>query len=191
MQTLATVSGTVEPFMPIREPRITSRELIEAFVSRVTSTMRGEGGRQPFSYDSRPELTEAVLDVLTELGHEKEYSDCYEWLVDLVWWDRSNEYMALAVESELSHASNEIADDFQKLTVLKCPLKLFVFKGDVERTKNMAEEYLKRRSQHVKDEEYLLVGFIKPRPRCFFLKVPNDGVFQEPIQFSEPLSFNY
>lgn len=126
-----------------------------------------------------------MLDVLKELGHQEGYSDCYPWLADLVWWDKKSEYMALAVESELSRAPNEIADDFQKLTALKCPLKLFVFKGDVEKTKRMAERYLKSRGQHIKDEEYLLVGFTAPTPRCFLFKVPRGHELRDEVEFSE------
>jgi hypothetical protein len=173
------------------DARITPPDLAEGFVSGVVREMSRDGEQPPYSGVSRTNWTRAVLGVLKELGNGKGFSGCYPWLVDFIWWDRNSEHMALAAESELSPAANEIADDFQKLTVLKCPLKLFVFRGDAEKTKSMAEQYLKSRSQHVKDEEYLLVGFTDLRPRCFFFTVPNDGNLQERVQFSEPLSFTY
>jgi hypothetical protein len=169
---------------------LTPSDLAEKFVSGVITEMTRDGGQPPFSGASRTKWTCAVMRVLDELG-AVEYDHRYPWLVDFIWWDARSEYMALAVESEFSPSPNEISDDFQKLTVLKCPLKLFVFKGDAGKTKSMAEQYLKSRSQHVKGEEYLLVGFTDLRPRCFFFTVPVDGNLQERVQFSEPLSFKY
>jgi hypothetical protein len=167
------------------EPRITSRELAETFVSGVMREMSRDG--EPFSEISRTKWTCAVRRVLDELGAKLGYNHRYPWLVDFIWWDTKSEELALAVESELSPSPVAIEEDFQKLTVFKCPVKLLVFRGDAEATKRAAEGYLRKRTQHVKDEEYLLVGFTTPGPRCFYFKVPQvpaDGKLQG-VQFSE------
>ena len=92
--------------------------------------------------------------------------------------------MVLAVEAELDTSTKAIEDDFQKLSVFKCPLKLLVFTGDADRTTDMAERYLKSLTQHVKGEEYVLVGFTESNPRCFLFRVPNDGRIND-VQFQE------
>jgi hypothetical protein len=171
--------------MLLGEPRITSNELAEKFVSGVFKEMSRDGD-QVISELSLSKWTGTVFRVLDQLGSSLGYDHRYPWRVDFIWWDTKSEELALAVESELSPSLRAIEEDFQKLTVFKCPVKLFIFKGDVEKTKRSAEHYLQKRCQHVKDEEYILIGF-SSRPRCFFFRVPHDGRMQgqEIVQFSQ------
>jgi hypothetical protein len=158
-----------------------ARELVRMVPERLKE--KGEDTRPPCSGGSRTEWSDALWDVLGELGTPLGY-DAYDWLLDFVWWSKEPEHMALAVESELDPSEKAIEEDFEKLPSFKCPLKLLVFSGDADKTKAMAESYLQSFSQHVKDEKYLLVGFTATTPRAFVFRVPNDGPVQR-VQFEE------
>lgn len=166
--------------------RMTSRKLARKVVDGVLAELPGE--KPPCRSHSQKKWTDAVSKVLKSLGAEIG-CECYPWLVDWIWW-REQE-LVLAVECEWRQRVGE-EDDFQKLTVFKCPLKLFVFSGSAERAVGMAVSYLQQRRQHVKDEEYILIGFTPLSPRCFFFKVPGNGKLNRAeVLFSEPLEFAY
>jgi hypothetical protein len=92
--------------------------------------------------------------------------------------------MGLAVESEMDKSVGAIEEDFEKLSVFKCPVKLMVCSSDPENIKGMAERWLVKLTQHVKDEEYVLIGFTASGPRCFSFRVPSNGALKE-VTFSE------
>jgi len=165
---------------------ITSTKLAEEFVSGVLTKMRRIDAdvKPPCSGGSRPIWNGVVRDVLAKLGNMHGYDATYPWLVDFIWWSNKPQRMGLAVESELDKSARAIEDDFEKLCVFKCPIKLMVFSSDAEDTKKMAERYLQTLTQHVKDEEYLLIGFTASGPRCFLFRVPADGSLAQ-VNFSE------
>ncbi len=162
---------------------ITSGELAEQFVSGVLKLM-GADTKPPCSGGSRPAWNAAVKTVLEELGKRHGYDQTYAWLVDLVWWSTKPERMGLVVESEMDKSAGAIEDDFEKLSVFKCPVKLMVCSSDPVNIKGVAERCLVKLAQHVKDEEYLLIGFTASGPRCFSFRVPTNGALEE-VAFSE------
>jgi hypothetical protein len=167
------------------ELRITAADLAEKLISNVLKEMGRDGDNLPHSGGKRRKWTKKVQDVLKKLGEKLGYKHTYPWLVDLIWWDMESQSLAMAVECEWSPPMKGEEDDFEKLTVFKCPLKLFVFSTrDAQEIKRMAQRYLKLRTQHVKDEEYLLIGFTPTGPRCFWFKVPFNGKLKR-VHFSE------
>jgi hypothetical protein len=170
--------------MQLGEAKIGAADLARKLASEVPAKLRQEGKdtRPPCSGGSRSDWNKAVGHVLRELG-KPEY-DTYPWLLDFVWWSKNPEQMVLAVESELDTSIGAIMDDFQKLPVFKCPLKLLVFAGNANKTKSMAETYLQSLTQHVRGEEYVLVGFTESNPCAFFFKAPNAGKLEQ-VRFEE------
>src|ERR1700688_2878933 len=118
------------------DAKITVKELAQEVVDGVANVMGEESKRPPCNSRMRTSWTKAVREVLGFLAEDRNYV-CYPWLLDFVWWDSASESLILAAECEWSQAKAE-EDDFQKLAAFKCPLKLFVFSGDAERTKKMA-----------------------------------------------------
>jgi hypothetical protein len=150
---------------------ITSAKLAEEFVSGVLNRLKATdaGTDPPCSGGNRAKWTEAVEAVLKELGNKHGYDRTYRWLLDFIWWSDKPQRLGLAVESELDNSIGNIEEDFQKLSVFKCPLKLMVFSADPEETKSMAERNLQVLTQHVKGEEYLLIGFTANWTTLFFI----------------------
>jgi hypothetical protein len=165
---------------------LTSTKLAEEFVSSVLRKMRriDTDVKPPCSGGSRPIWNGVVKEVLRELGNKHGYDQAYPWLVDFIWWSNRPQRLGLVVESELDKLIGKIEEDFQKLSAFKCPLKLMVFSADPEDTKSMAERNLQVLTQHIKDEEYLLIGFTASGPRCFLFRVPTDGSLEH-VNFSE------
>lgn len=124
-----------------------------------------------------------VKSVLHNIGKDLGY-DAYPWLLDPIWWSMPAQRMILALESEMDKHVETIEEDFQKLPVFKCPLKLLVFSAEADAVKRMTEDYLQIFTQHVEREEYLLVGFTASDPRCFLFKVPYDGKLDK-VTFDE------
>ena len=154
---------------------INARDIAEKFVQGVLKEM--DGAKPPCIGGNKTKWTRAVKKVLGRLAEAPIYAP-YPWLLDFVWWSRKNdtEQMVLAVESEMDkRVRTQIEPDFQKLSSFKCPLKLLVFSANVEDTKKMAEDYLRKFVQHIDGEEYLLVGFVKPYPRCLWFRVSGNG----------------
>src|SRR4029077_20841137 len=120
---------------------MTSAKLAEEFVSGVLATIRNfdKTAKPPCSGGSRPRWSRVVKDVLANLRKKHGYDRTYLWLVDFIWWSDNPQRMGLAVESELDPSVRVIEDDFQKLCVFKCPVRLMVFSSDVKDTKKMAE----------------------------------------------------
>jgi len=170
------------------ELSVSSRVLADEFVSGVFAKL-GENCEPPCSGGAKGPWTKAILEVLDDLGRIHGYEERYErWLVDYIWWSKKPEHLALVVESELEKTGAAVLDDFYKLPVFKCPLKMLVFSADAEEVRRVIEEHLRVLTQHVEGEEYLLVGFTIPGPRCFHFKVPSNGRLDK-VQFSElPLS---
>jgi len=145
--------------------------------------------------DSSPGWTRAVKEALWRCGEERGLSvytglrlpekQSYEWLLDVVWYNRITCSVSLAVESEWGN-EGDVLDDFSKLLVVKAPLKVmiyFAYKGSfVER---FEKEYLSAFDHHVKCEQYLLIQFQGPKnDRVYLYEAPNDGRVKE-VRFSE------
>ncbi len=110
--------------------------------------------------------------VLKKLGRDLGYKHTYHWLVDFIWWDIQSQSLGMAVEFEWSPLVKGEEDDFQKLTVFKCPPQAVCIQcnGRPE-DKSMAERSLELRTQHVKNEEYLLIGFhVQGKSTVFFVQ---------------------
>lgn len=157
---------------PPIDPKVLATEIIGAV-------------RQPDLSDRSPAWTKALKEVLCRLGQDKGFDvhtalrrpekQHYEWLFDLVWYNRATGSVSLAVESEWGD-EGDVLDDFSKLLVMKAPLKVmvhFAYKGSfVERFEN---EYLDVFDHHVKGEQYLLVEFQGVQDRAYLYEAPNDG----------------
>jgi hypothetical protein len=139
-------------------PPITATELARRIISESDLT---------WNWGDRP-----VKNLLYDLGrsyglafcHKKGLAqgvDVQEWMLDLVWMGRTNLTVQLAVESEDEMNWKGRLDDFQKLMVIKSPLKLFIYStGVTPRSRDVRQdlrEYLEKFTQHLEGEEYLLM----------------------------------
>jgi hypothetical protein len=143
---------------------------------------------------TNPIWTLKVKEFLYEIGNKRKvevlYSDSKkgvsEYLLDVIWWCRRNsgkrrvEFLALAAEVEWSGwgpakgalrddwVKNRVGEDFGKLTIVKCPLKLMVFctdecgagKSHQSMQKIVFAEidrYLKPYSHHIPGEHYIFI----------------------------------
>jgi hypothetical protein len=93
-----------------------------------------------------------------------------EWLVDLLWWDDSPKHtgVALAVESEWNAPVDDIVADFEKLLIIKSPLKLMVYRvrgKELHRVREGIRQNLLNYGQHVRGESYVLCEFL-PNWKC-------------------------
>jgi hypothetical protein len=89
-----------------------------------------------------------------------------EWLVDLLWWDDSPKHtgVALAVESEWNAPVDDIVADFEKLLIIKSPLKLMVYRvrgKELHRVREGIRQNLLNYGQHVRGESYVLCEFLR------------------------------
>ncbi|MGA8491391.1 MAG: hypothetical protein WB711_13275 [Terriglobales bacterium] len=166
------------------EKAITARLLAEQLVSGVLKAMASDP-KPPCDGGSKPMWNVAVRSVLRDMGTNFGYRTYLEWCrLDVMWWGKSPERMMLVAESEMASHIDGVEDDFEKMPSYKCPFKLLVFSTDVEGVKKNAEGYLQLFGQHVKDEEYLLIGFTASGPRCPYFKVPTDGKLDR-VEFTE------
>jgi hypothetical protein len=172
-------------------PPIDSAELFKIVTSQVPA--RAKRNRST-------EFTQAVKEVLFELGSEKDrglrvYASIHlgaekheEWLLDVVWFSVQRG-IQLAVESEWGKVE-QVLDDFEKLMCVKSPLKLMLFSSSETGLSGSIvvgrlEEYLTDFEQNVKGEIYLLVDFTGGGHQCYEYKVPHDGKLKEnEVKFS-------
>ena len=160
--------------MPFRHKPIDPLTLLKVVVSKIPAKAKREG---------RTEWNKATKEVLCELGRKqgfRTYASVHllkerlnEWLLDIVWYSLSKG-IQLAVESELGK-SDDVLDDFEKLTCVKAPLKLLLSElGEskmVQQLKDL-ERYLTNFEQHFEGETYLLVDFAYGSHRCYKFVVP-------------------
>lgn len=118
----------------------------------------------------------------TEWKHKK----LHEFLLDAIWYEKSPGMgILLAVESEWGVDSRsgpregQILDDFEKLMVIKSPVKLMIYESE-NRNQNALimqkiTEYLVRFSQHVEGENYCLLNFSHGTHEAYRFVVPADG----------------
>ncbi len=127
--------------------------------------------------------TGKILQVLDELGKAKGlyvspdmYKDQGEYLVDMMWQKKDRRRtlpdIVLAIESESSRYKKD-PDDFEKLMHVKAPQKLFIFrsrehaKDGLEFIESVQSKYMKSFTQHVRDEEYVVLEFAKRESMAF------------------------
>ena len=121
-----------------------------------------------------------------------------EFLLDAVWWRRAIpgavEHVALAVESEFAgwaknrgDVATEVAKDFEKLLVVKSPLKLMIFcswygKGDTDLSPmrktiwSDLKKHIAQYNHHVEGEKYLFLdtGVMGDR-KAWIFEIPHSG----------------
>ncbi len=106
-------------------------------------------------------------------------ADVQEWLLDLVWTDRSTRDVRLAVESEWSHVMAHRLDDFEKLMSVKSVLKLFIYEtrspNESDEVRRELARYLDAFTQHLEGEEYLLMDIRGQLADFYRYSVPNTG----------------
>ena len=86
-----------------------------------------------------------------------------EWLVDLIWWEKTPKHtgVGLAVESEWNAPVDDIVAEFQKLLIIKSPLKLMVYRvrgKDTVRVREGIRQNLLKYGQHVSGESYVFAN---------------------------------
>lgn len=120
------------------------------------------------------------------LPREKEL-DVQERLLDLVWMEKVTMAIYLAVESEFASSMPGRLDDFEKLMSMKSSLKLFIYatrhtseSGDVRRE---LAQYVRKFSQHLEGEEYLLMDVMKGHADFYHYQVPNSGSVRD-VEFA-------
>ena len=116
-----------------------------------------------------------------------------EWLLDLVWLDKESRNITLAVESEFSLVMPQRLDDFQKLMSTKSPLKLFIYATrsatESDNVREAITQYLRKFSQHIEGEEYLLMDVNKGHCEFHHFRAPSSGSLGEvafaPVQLKQ------
>jgi len=121
-----------------------------------------------------------------------------EFLLDAVWWRRVTpnevEHIALAVESEFAawvknreEVATEVVKDFEKLLVIKSPLKLMIFcswygKGDTDLTPmrsaiwSRLKKCVAQYSHHIEGEKYLFLDTaVMGERKGWIFTVPRSG----------------
>ncbi len=105
-----------------------------------------------------------------------------EFLLDLVAWNGDDgEGMALAAECEWNSTAYEVRKDFEKLLVVKSPIKLMIFATWGKKHTNQVvmkevREALLKYKHHLAGERYVFVDFAKPPDRrAYWLEMPKDG----------------
>ena len=101
-----------------------------------------------------------------------------QFLLEVIWWRNSIDMdIVLGVESE-GGRNKDVWHDFGKLLVVRAPLKLIVFrKRASETTKSIEEGYMRKFTQHVVGEHYLLLEFETrtEETHAFHFLVPSNG----------------
>src|SRR5438067_1607209 len=146
---------------------------IDVFLDEVANSIPAEA-----KTDEPKEWTRAVKQVLCRMASEVyEPYACTEWkgkklhefLLDAIWYEKSPGMgILLAVESEWGVDSrsgpreSQIIDDFEKLMVIKAPVKLMIYESKDKEQNDLImkriAEYLSRYSQHVEGETYCLLN---------------------------------
>lgn len=141
---------------------IDATELINELIARVRPQVT------PQSTDL--EWTRAVKQSLRLLGKEhgkvvapNAIDEQAEFMLDLIWWrDKGSNDIDLAAECDWGN-KKAVEYDFGKLLSIKAPLKLMVYgpstheKRGLPIREGIEQHYLKKFSQHVAGERYLLV----------------------------------
>ena len=149
------------------------------------------------------EISSSLRCIWTVRDKEDPENNKSEFLLDFVWWQElekgQHERMALAVECEWamwSHSFEEIAarveEDFDKLTVIKSPLKLMVFctremKGRAR--EHLQTEILRRLTRllqqydhHVEGECYILFDTaVRSERKAWVIRMATSGSQNVPI----------
>jgi hypothetical protein len=134
-------------------------------------------------------------DLSLDVIYTKPVEGVHEFLLDLVWWCRKNsskyEFMGLAVEVEwgtLPTIAHAVGEDFSKLTVVKCPIKLMIFcttRTGVNRSHEPLQQvvlaeldrYLSCYAHHIPGEHYVFVDIATSgNRRAWIRSVGQDGV---------------
>ena len=120
--------------------------------------------------------TVAIKGALIDLGQKHDYQICTssfpdecesEWLYDLVWYRKAPSghlrEIGLILESEWAKKVKGIQDDFEKLLVAKCPIKVMVFQDfkdtTVEQIWSLLETGIRTFESEPTKDRYILVGF--------------------------------
>jgi hypothetical protein len=73
----------------------------------------------------------------------------------------------------------QIIDDFEKLMVIKSPMKLMIYESEDKDQNDLImrriSEYLSRYSQHVEGETYCLLNYSHDRHEAYSFMVPANG----------------
>ncbi len=86
------------------------------------------GTQQPWTWAVKDGLRSILERDLTEVIYTDSSRQTSEFLLDLVAWNRDQgEGIDLAMECEWIQNAYEIVRDFEKLLVIKSPIKLMVF----------------------------------------------------------------
>ena len=145
------------------------------------------------------EIVEERDDISIEILYTNRTPKIVEFLWDVVWWcrretDKKEEFMALAVECEWGSGWRLeacVGEDFSKLTVAKCPLKLMIFCTELNRTTgthesqqtivlNEIDRHLKFYSHHMPGERYIFLDTATDGNRRSWIRtVDENGVLSE------------
>jgi hypothetical protein len=117
---------------------------------------------------------------LTEVIFTNSSENAHEFLLDLIAWDRDDgEGIVLGMECEWLITPTEIVSDFEKLLVIKAPLKLMMFASSgtsrsQEQILKALDESLQRYKQHVQGERYIFVDFARaPHRLAYWIQIPS------------------
>jgi len=138
-------------------------------------------------YDATTRWTTAIKDVLRKLMPQtwrmiplRNDSSAGEFLVDACWWVNSMG-AALVAEFEWHHSWEEIVKDFEKLLVIKSPIKLMIFassKGALSSSKIEKElkGYLSEYDHHIAGETYIFIDYWpEEHVRAFIWQATTNG----------------
>ena len=129
---------------------------------------------------SQTKWTEALIDEIGGIGVDKKYKvyaknfkkgfekgskEYGEWLFDMTWIDKRNDYdweVVMAMESEWDPSETAFRDDFEKLMVARCRLRVMSFTLPIDTNDDRFEdikEKIKNYSHTAAGDCYLCVGW--------------------------------
>jgi hypothetical protein len=173
---------------------ITAQKLMQVLIAEVQPEAARLMGVSPQQVNSLTQAqkdkctpwTQAVKDILGKLGEESGYcvfcsgkASSHELMLDVLWCSSASACsgIVLACESEWNYAP-DVSRDFQKLLVVKAPLKLLIYTGR-EPMGEAIRVQLKRDMElyphHVAGEEYVFIGLCWGIGYAHHYLVPTDG----------------
>jgi|GEM_PF-6036766 hypothetical protein len=127
--------------------------------------------------------TKAVKNGLCELAHSMNYDvtangcddadDKEEWLFDMVWTHKGEfTEIILAMECEWNLDENNIWDDFDKLRVVRCKYRVFIFnqynKTEIEYMMKQFKEEINKFKSTLPGDRYLIAGYSRNEDEFIF-----------------------
>ena len=170
------------------EPDLLATEL----VARVEAAKLSWHKSQPWTNAVKSSLHAILESKAAEIRFTCADKQQCEFLLDLIAWDKDDtKGVVLGAECEWLGELSEIARDFEKLLVIKSPIKLMIFASSKRKDSQFQiEEELKRLLSRYRDhlvgERYVFVDFARfGRRKSYWLEIPCNGELKSLPPFTD------